>query len=956
MIYNKNILPLLLASAAFVMPFASMAAPDITAEKAQINLGDTIPYGEQPMQAAFGYTETRDSYTGAQSSVQAEAIDKWKGTSLEAAIKGKLAGWYNGKIRGESSPYASDPLIVLDGTPLPFVSLAELDPTSVESVTILKDAAAKALYGPQGAQGVVIITTKHGNSSDMKVSISANFGIEKATKQPELLNSYQQAMLRNQALVNDGLSPQFSASQLAAFQDGTGVNNNWQDMYMDDMFLQKYNVQVGAGSQRVRFYINLGFSRETGKVNATYDDKYNASDFTNRFTVVSNLDVDVTPWLRAFANTNVRVKRINASLAGGNKIYQAIYSTPAWVPDGILPDGRVITAEGYANPILGMVNYGGINQMTQTDLSANIGFDVDLKFITPGLSFKGIFGYSSNYNGIRGGSHGYERVIWNDITQNYETWGGYVEEPLKWTKGTTTNYYIDIQAMFNYRRVFAEDHSVDALINYTAQDYRGGDPVWYTYAFILPTNRIQLAGMAKYGFKNRYFAEFDFNYSGSEMMKEGHQFHFSPTVSASWVASEESWLKNDILTYLKFRASYGELFYDSLRAMDSRYLYNNVYRAGVGGIGGIYSDYGIEVLRRGTADIHWEKSKQQNYGVDLGFWDKFHVNIDYWRVNQEGVLSQSEFIPTLGGITSANRPYTNTGEIFNHGVDLSLSYSTVLPCGLEIVAAGQMGWNKNHWVTADELSYVDAGYAYEYRKTGYSIGQQWGYLVDGSNGSIFWNSQDEINNSGLSFAGRQPRPGDLKYRDLNDDNVIDEGDYAPLDGAYQTPRFNYGASVNLAYKGFDLYLDFVGESGRSALFNSSLGVAEYVKDITVEGSYLPHHQTAWTAERLAEGLKIDYPALSTSASSSLQNNSFFTSKLDYLRLRNLTLGYSLPDKIISRLGMSKLRVYFAAQNLFTVDNMKFDGIDPEAKGVDTDVMAAFNKVYRSFNFGLNINF
>lgn len=936
MIHKKNIIPIFLVSASLT----AMAA----------TTPDSIPYGMQELQAAFGYQDTRDSYTGAQSSVKADEIDKWQGSSLDNAIRGKLAGWYNGKIRGESSLNGSAALVVLDGVPMPFLGLSDLDPTAIEEVTILKDAAAKALYGPQGAQGVVIVTSKKGRNNSMDVRISANIGIKNATRNPDMLNSYGQALLRNQALVNDGLSAKFSAADLTAFKDGTGIDNDWRDMYMDDLLTQKYNVQVGAGSEKVRFYINVGFARETGKYKTTYDDKYDPSDYTNRFTVVSNLDVDITSWLRGFANTTIGVRRINAARPGGGEIYRQLYTTPNWVEDGILPDGSVITSEGYSSPIRGSINYSGVNQMTRTDLAANIGFDFKLDFITKGLSFKGIFGYSSIYNGIRGGAHDYKRVIFNDATQDYETYGANVESPLSWSKGTTTNYYMDIQAMFNYHRVFAEDHSVDALLHYTNEEYRGDADKWYTPSFILPTNRIQLAGEAKYGFKNRYFLQFDFNHSGSEMMAEGHQFHFSPTVSASWVPSEESWFKNDLVTYLKLRASYGALYYDSLRDLGSRYLYSNIYRAGFGPIQGIFSGFGVETQRRGNVNIGWEKSKQQNYGFDLGIFDKFYLNFDYWRIHQDGVLLQSELIPTIGGVSENNRPFSNSGKVFNNGIDLGITYSTVLPCGLGITASGQMGWNKNHWISASELSYANAGYAYAYRKTGYSIGQQWGYLIDNSNGSMFWNSQDEIDNSNLRFVGTQPRPGDLKFRDLNNDGVIDEGDYAPISGAYSMPRVEYGASVQLDYKGFDLYLDFIGEGGRSVLMNKSVGVAEFLDVVnTPEGVYMPMHNSAWTAERYAEGKPINYPALSSSASSSLQSNAFYASDVDYLRLRNATLGYSLPAKIVSRMGMSKLRFYVAAQNLFTWDNMKFDGIDPEATQI-------YTKVYRSFNFGLNINF
>ena len=941
-----------MASAALAMPIAAVAQ-DFTPKEEEVVLGDSIPYRDQKLQAALGYQDTRDSYTGAQSVVKAELIEHWKGTSLKEAIRGKLAGWYNGYVRGASTSNNIDPLVVLDGTPQPFFDLEFLDPTTVESVTILKDAAAKALYGPQAAAGVVLITTKHGQTGDLKINVSANFSFLDRTEKPDMLNSFQQASLRNQALINDGLAPKFSESQLAAFADGTGTDNDWRDMYLKGNFQQKYNIQVAGGQQRVRFYVNAGFSRETGGYETAWDEKYNPNYYVNRFTVVSNLDVDVFTFLRAFANTNVNIARTNATHEGLGSIRRMAYSTPNYVEDGIQPNGAILTSEGFSSPMYGYINYMGINTQTRTDLTANFGLDFKLDFITKGLGFKAVFGYSSDFTGVRGGTHDYARVI-HDEDGNLVPYLANIATPLQWAKGVTTNYYIDFNMMLNYQRTIG-DHSVSANVNYIYEDYRGA---WTTVGWILPSSRIQLGGFAKYGFKNRYFVQFDFTEAGSEMFQKGRQFHFSPTVSGAWVASNESWFKNDFMTYLKLRASYGKLYYDTLfqpydvntlTGLRSRYMYSNEYREGMGQMIGIKSGYAIVEEYRGNPEINWEKSRQTNVGLDFGFMDKFHGTIDYWRTSQTGVLLQNEVTSTITGVTAERRKYENIGKVRNQGIDLSLSYETVLPCGLEIIAGGVLGWNKNKFVNAAELSYESAGYAYAYRKTGYEIGQQFGYLVDNSNGSIYWNSLSEIENSGLSFAGTQPRPGDLKYKDLNGDNIIDEGDKAPLAGTRKIPSINYGVNLSLAWKGFDLYVDLLGEGGRSQLYNASLGVAEYVNGFTTEGMYMPLHLNSWTPERYAAGQDISYPALSTSASASLANNDFFTSKADFLRLRNLTLGYTLPAKITKKAGMSKVRFYVSGQHLCNWNNVKFDGIDPEL----TD---DWNVVYRSFNVGLNINF
>ncbi len=946
MIDKKIIYPILMASAVLAMPFRGYAVEPVPTE-AQAILNDTVSYGEQQLETAFGYNSTRDAYVGAQSSVDATQIEKWKGSSLQEAITGKLAGYNAGVIRGLSSYTTGAPLIVLDGIPMPLFGVMNIiDPASIEEVVLLKDASAKALYGPMATAGVLVITTKQGMNDKMKVNVDANFGFSHPTELHHMFSSYDQASLRNQALVNDGLSPKFSQSQLESFLDGTGANNDWVDLFKKDRFAQKYNVQVRGGSDRARFYMNAGFMREDGDVNTAYDKKYDPSFYNNRFTINSNIDVDVFKFLRVFSTTNVIVNRVNVPRTGsdGNgstaELFKQMYQTPAYVPNGLTETGQVITYEGYNRPLLGEINYRGHNTSTQTTLNTNIGLDLDMSFLTKGLSFKTIFGYSAAFNGVKAGTADYERAVLNEQTGEYERYGTNIVSALAFSKSAFATYYLNYQAMFDYKRTFG-DHFVQAFVNYQAEDYRGE---WTTPEWILPTSRIQLGGEVKYGFKNRYFVQFDFTQAGSEMMREGHRFHFSPSFGASWVASNESWFKNDVMTYLKLRASYGLLKYDSLKDQISRYLYSTTIREMGAGVGSIFEGFTILDYQRGYAGINWEDSKQQNYGIDFGFWDKFHVSVDYWREDQSGIVLRNNRLPMVGGIQSGYRPYENVGKMRNQGLDITADYSTILPCGLEITARGTFGWNQNKVLDGADVYYD--GFAYPYRATGYSLGKKFGYIVDRTNGSNgYFNSQAEIDNSGLIFAGVQPRPGDFRYKDLNNDGVIDEGDQAPLKGTRSMPAINYGASVTLAWKGFDLYLEAYGEGGRSALTNEWLGVAENIGD----GVYMPIHKKAWTPERYANGDEIAYPALSTRQSSSLQANDYFVTKLDFLRLRNATIGYTLPYNITKNWGMSKVRFYVSGTNLLTWDDLKFKGFDPEANGLGTFVN-------RTVNLGLNINF
>lgn len=328
----------------------------------------------------------------------------------------------------------------------------------------------------------------------------------------------------------------------------------------------------------------------------------------------------------------------------------------------------------------------------------------------------------------------------------------------------------------------------------------------------------------------------------------------------------------------------------------------------------------------------------------MSLFNVLNLSVDYWKTKQRSVLCKSELIPELSGFSSSDFPYENLGKVLNQGVDIEVGYTKKAGCGLGITVTGDFSWNKNKIVDAYDLNYSDIGYYYPYRKTGYSIGQKFGYLIDYSNGNGFFNSEEEIEKRNLTYQGTAPRIGDFIYKDLNGDGIIDERDKAPLDGVKTMPNFMAGASVQLTYKNFDLYIQLQGETGRNALYNG-LGVFENKN----QGVYLKMHQSAWTPERYAAGEKIEYPALTSTSSSSLTANDFFVSKANYLRLKNITLGYSLPEKVIKKMRMNQFRVYVTGQNLLTMTDLKFKGFDPECSSIDSFA-------YRMFNFGLNLNF
>ncbi len=913
---------------------------DFTSEMT-IRMQPDISNKDEMMDVALNRKESRLSYTGAMSTIRSNEIEMWQSTGLDETLKGKLAGYHNGHIRGLNSTNGEAILIVLDGVPAPTVELSSIDPRTVESVSILKDASAKALYGPLAAQGVIMVTTKKGMPGKTKVNVNLNYAIEKPTIKAEMLNSYDYALLRNQALTNDGLSVLYTQKDLDSFANGTGIDNDWRKMFLNDWrSSQRYNIELTGGNDRMNYYVNAGYARTEGMYKVDWKDKYNPSNHDNRFTLASNINVNISKFISTFLNTNVRIYRVNDT--GGSSIINKIYSTPNTIEGPLSEDGKIITNENFPNPIYGSINYSGVNIQTATDVNVSLGLNLDLSFLLKGLSIKGIVGYHSYYAGNRKGSYNYSRYV-RDEKGELVLLGTNIETALSWSKSSSTVYFMNFQGMLEYNARFGLN-SIDVLLNYLAEDKLGNS---YSSGWLLPFRRIQFGGHAKYGYNDRYFLQFDFTDAGSEQMKKGNQFHFSPTGSLAWVISNEDFLKgHDILNLLKVRASYGALEYDNLWNFANRYLYTDDIRQrnGSGLINSIFTCALVTEGTLGNPKIKWEKSYQQNYGIDLSLFNSVSLSIDYWRTNQRQVLCEDEITPHLSGFTSNNLPYKNVGKILNQGIDVEISYLKNFKNNLRMLVMGDFSWNKNKIIDAYDFDYSDMGYYYPYRKSGYSIGQVFGYLIDDSNGNGFFNSEQEIKDYSLTYQGTSPRVGDFIYKDLNNDGIIDERDKAPLNGVKTMPNYMASLSVQLNWNNFDLYIQFQGEAGRSAYY-SGLGVFENKS----QGVYLAMHKSAWTEDAYANGSSIEYPALTSTTSSSLTENSFFVSKANYLRLKNVTFGYSLPQNIINKWHMNQFRFYVTGQNLLTTSNLKFKGFDPESKSIDS-----FK--YRMFNFGLNINF
>lgn len=907
---------------------------------------------------------TREALTGAISIVNGDKLMKTASGGFSTRLAGRLSGLSIIQsssepgadgctffVRGRRSLNGNDPLIVLDGVPSPTTDINMLDPHLIESVILLKDASATAVYGFQAANGAILINTKRGTSGRTRISASADFSVQQATVKPQLAHSWEYAALRNEALYNDGTDLLFTSEDIQSYKSGDNrglyPDNNWYDMFVRDFApMQRYNINASGGNDRVRYFVNGSYMHQNGLIKTEKNEKYNPEYKLERYNLAGNMDVSLLSNLSAFLNSNIIIDRQNTPAQGD--IWGTIFRTPAVVDGPLTPNGEVIATSYEPNPVYGRLNRSGYAKETRSTVNVSFGMKWGLDFITKGLMLKGTMGYESRYVGRVSGTRDYVRFI-RDENESvaepiFKPYGSWVNTPLSLGKSSNFRYYMNLLTTLAYDRTFDKKHEINASVGYFNQNYvkDSGDR-----QHMLPYDRIGLSGHAKYGFDHKYYIQMDAGYTGSEQFAKGNRFGFFPTLSAAWIISNESFMKksqiSNWLTFLKLRASYGLVGNDILP--DRRFMYLDEFNDAGGGY--IHSIYGGAIISEGlmgNPSIQWETSTQQNYGFDLGLINSLTLRFDYFYQKTKDIVLQSALIPDLQGISRGNMPYMNRGVVENKGFELELVYEKSLTKDLSVSASANIASNENKVINADELNKSAAGYYYPYRSTGFSIGQSWGHLIDYSNGNGYFNSQDEIDRSGLKYEGIAPRVGDFIYKDLNKDGIINDQDLAPI-GYSDIPKISYGMDVQIGYKNFDFYIQLQGAAKRS-VYTSGIGATE----TDGRGVYMDIHKNAWTEERYANKESISYPALSTTGSSSLRSNDFFITDRNYMRIKNIEIGYTLPASISRSAKLEKARFYVSGTNLLTFDSMKFDALDPEANNLSS------YPVYRTFNIGLSLTF
>lgn len=908
----------------------------------------------------FNGKQLLQEVTGSFSQIRGASVENVPVINNENRFQGLLSGLFvmqnNGEpgdesasfqMRGKRTFRTNSPVILIDGFER---SMDFLDPNEIESITVLKDAAATAQYGLRGGNGIILVTTKRGQEGQIKITFNARAGVKAPTTRPKLLNSYDYATLYNEALTNDGNTPRYSESDLEKYKNASmGIYEsdmdrylypdiNWYDQYMNkSTWQQRYSASVEGGNKNARYFLSAGYTGNSGlyKVDKSAN-TYNTNADFNMITLRSNIDVNVNKRFGISLDISGRQEQRTYPGARGDaalRVFRALYKTPPNAFPVFTPDGKLGgTKDWSANPY-GLLNRQGYSLYYVRSMFATLRAKHELDFITPGLSVQGTVAFDSWYDMVTNRSKGFKvfdlRQPSGNVEYNPDGSIKYVEtgSDSQMSSGVeypSTRRILNYEGALNYQRTFGL-HAVSAVVAMNQRIISTEDGTNIPRAYLGGNGRVS------YAFNKRYLAEFNFGYQGSEQFLPGHKFGFFPAASLGWVLTEENFLKdNSWINFLKLRGSYGITGNDDIGGY---FLWFQKY-AGAGGVNFGYTSVGYSGWNE-TAfaldNVTWEKVHKTNVGVDAVFLkNRLNVTFDYFYEKNTDIMIQPA-LPYLMGIRFPDFPI---GIIENKGFDASLRYTQQFG-GLEVSLLGT--------VTRAENKVINRGeeiprFAYQAR-TGRPLDAIYGLEALG----LFQN-QDEIDASPTQTFG-QVRPGDIKYKDQNGDNVIDAYDEVYL-GQGNFPTLQYGAGLGLRFKGIDLNLLFTGQNGQQ------LGLTgESVWEFHDNGTVRDHHLGRFNPEDPSSQANATYPRLSLSNKANNQRTStYWLRDGNMVRLKTLELGYTLPKKFAEKIRLDNARIYASGYNLFTWSST--DLVDTEARSSHY----VLYPIQRIINAGISVTF
>ena len=893
--------------------------------------------------------------TGAITTVDVTTL-KTPVSSISNALAGNVAGvmamQQSGQPGSNTSEFwirgistfggSSSAMVLVDGFER---SMDELNIEDIESFSVLKDASATAIYGSRGANGVILITTKRGKEGKVEVDAKAEYTWTTRTTTPKFVNGATYASMANEARTTRNLKEVYSPQELMMINEQLDPdiypNVDWMNLLLKDGApTYRTSVNVKGGGEVARYYMSGSYLDEGGMYNIDNTMKeYDTNANYKRYNYRLSLDVNLTQSTLVQVGLGGSLEKTNHAGASSDYIWHSIFgynpiTTPVMYQNGYVPvmrEERGDMVEDRYNPWI-IATQTGYSEIWKNTINSNITLDQKLDFITQGLKFVGRFGYDTfNENYIQrrknpemwraerqrdsDGNVVFNRLVPERLLQQYSSARGDRKEFL--------------EAELLYSKAFG-NHNLSGILKYTQDHYVNTANVGNDIMEGIAKRHQGLAGNVSYGYQNRYFVNFNFGYNGSENFATGHQFGFFPAYSAAWNIAEESFVRNNAewLNMFKVRYSYGKVGTDNTSSRFP-YLadfgnYNRYTSAGEqstgynwGDMNSPFSYNGLTYINVSSKNVTWEVAEKQDVGIDLYvLGEKFGLTVDYFNENREGIYLSRHYLPEMVGI-QLYPPSANIGKVKTNGFDGNFNYNQKIGnVGLQI--RGNFTYSKNEITEADEM--VNR---YPYiRSTGFRVDQARGLVALG----LFRDYDDIRNSPRQEFAdARDIMPGDIKYKDINGDGVVNDNDVVPI-GATTRPNLIYGLGVSANWNNFDVNLHFQG-AGKSSFFIN--GYTVYPFESGEWGNIL---QDVADANRWILGENEDpnaeYPRLSYGGNSNnYRPSTYWLRDGSYLRLKTLELGYTVPKSFTSKLYLKKVRIHCIGQNLLTFSNFKL--WDPE---------------------------
>ena len=927
----------------------------LKASNAQLNDVIVVGYGTQKkatVTGAISSVGTKEILQSPTSNVTNSLVGRLPG--LTAIQRGGQPGRNNADllIRGQATYGDASPIVIVDGIERP--SFGDIDPNEIETISVLKDASSTAIFGIRGANGVIIVTTKGGKEGRPKVSYTGNLSLQTYTGIPKALDAYNNTFLLNEARRNDGLAPDWTDDELQKFKDGSDPlgypNVNWFDYLTRKSYLQtQHNVSVSGGTKMIKYFASVGYLFEDGifkpfKSPYGYSTTPNYTRYNFRSNVDFNLSKDLLISVRLGGRLQHRYQPAGLASSSGSFSYDnveamisRILQAPAFAYPVMLPDGRIAQNPAVGtniwNPYAVLTRWGTREDDFNT-IESTFNLNYKLDFITKGLSFKGVFGYDSYYTSQARRNASWAAYVYDRKTGNVTLSSDRPrDEPLGAISATSSgNISTNIQLGFNYQRSFGR-HNLSGVVLGTRQLIQSEG----SGLNAAPSAMQGLVARLTYNFGEKYFAEFNAAYNGSENFAPGFHYGFFPSGSVGWTVSKENFMSNiRWVNYLKVRGSYGLVGNDKIPGV-SRFYFLTDYSVTAGGATfglptSLVNSPIVVVSRNGNPIVTWETGTKRNIGVEGRlFRQAVNFSVDLYDEKRRDILTTRQSGPVTYGLTY---PALNIGEVYNKGYEVELGY-TGKSGNFTYALNTNLSFNRNRIINRDE----PVG-APEYQKQqGKRIGQFFGYITNG-----FYTSAADIANSTPNSLGVNI-PGDLKFVDYNGDKIISSDDIVPI-GYSRVPEYTYAFSPSISYKGLSVTVMFQGVANVSS---------DVILNENNNGQQMYEFMlNRWTPETAATA---DWPALHSRGNSflSYRLNDFILQNAAYLKLRNAEISYNFPKSFLNKIKIPALRVYLNGQNLVTWTKFKMY-LDPENINT-TNTDFSKQSVYptpRVFNFGVNL--